>query len=120
MIIVLDHERIKADKRSCEYIKAFIKRLNWVTNEKLNIIYNMFEARVSSKNKWKNSKNYIIVAFIIYAISFKMYISYQRINLARDFLLTISLTEINITRSLILNLFELEFAISMNDQNVHD
>ena len=28
MIIVLDHERIKTDEKSCEYIKAFIKRLN--------------------------------------------------------------------------------------------
>ena len=57
---------------------------------------------------------------MIYATSFEMYISYQRINLARDFLLIISLIKINITRSSTLNLFETKFAMSMNDQNVHD
>ena len=57
---------------------------------------------------------------MIYTTSFEMYISYQRINLARDFLLTTSLTEINITRSSILNLFEKKFIISINDQNIHD
>ena len=49
-----------------------------------------------------------------------MYISYQRINLARDFLLTTLLTEINMTRFSILNLFETEGVMTMNDQNVHD
>ena len=49
-----------------------------------------------------------------------MYISYQRINLAQDILLTILLNEISIIRSLILNLFETEFVISINNQNVHD
>ena len=57
---------------------------------------------------------------MIYATLFEMYISYQQINLARDFLLTTLLTEINITRSSTLNLFETEFVIPMNDQNVHD
>ena len=52
---------------------------------------------------------------MIYAISFKMYISYQRIKLARDFLLTISLIEINIIRFSTFNLFETKFAMSMND-----
>ena len=54
MIIVLDHERIKTDERLREYIKTFIERLNWVTDEKSNIIHGMFEARVLSKNKSKN------------------------------------------------------------------
>ena len=53
MIIVLDHERIKTDEKSREYIKVFIERLNWVIDEKSNIIHDMFEARVSSKNKSK-------------------------------------------------------------------
>ena len=53
MIIVFDHERIKTDERSCEYIKIFIERLNWIIDKKLNIIYDMFEARVSSRNKSK-------------------------------------------------------------------
>ena len=56
IIIVFDHERIKADETSHEYIKAFIERLNWIVDEKLNIIYDMFEARVSSKNKSKKLK----------------------------------------------------------------
>ena len=57
---------------------------------------------------------------MIYATSFKMYILYQRINFAEDFLLTTSLIEINIIRSSILNLFEMKFAMSMNNQNVYD
>ena len=52
---------------------------------------------------------------MIYVISFKMYILYQRINLARDFLLTISLTEINITQFSILSLFETGFVMSINN-----
>ena len=56
IIIIFDHERIKADKRSHEYLKVFIGRLNWVINEKLNNIYNIVEARVSSKNKSKKFK----------------------------------------------------------------
>ena len=56
MIIVLDHEWIKADKRSHEYIKTFIERLNWITDKKLSIIHDIFEARVSSKNKLKKFK----------------------------------------------------------------
>ena len=56
MIIVFYHERRKTDERSREYIKAFIERLNWIIDEKLNIIYGMFEARVSLKNKSKKFK----------------------------------------------------------------
>ena len=56
IIIIFNHKRIKADGRSCEYIKTFIERLNWVTDEKSNIIYDIFEARVSSKNKSKKLK----------------------------------------------------------------
>ena len=53
MIIVFNHERIKTDKRSRKYIKTFIERLNWIVDERSNIIHDMFEARVSSKNKSK-------------------------------------------------------------------
>ena len=53
IIIVLDHKRIKADERSREYIKVLIERLNWIIDEKSSIIYNMFEARISLKNKSK-------------------------------------------------------------------
>ena len=56
MIIVFDHEWIKTDERSYEYIRAFIERLNWIIDEKLSIIYGMFEARVSLKNKSKKFK----------------------------------------------------------------
>ena len=56
MITVFDHERIKTNERSCKYIKTFIERLNWIVDKKLNIIYDMFEARVSSKNKSKKFK----------------------------------------------------------------
>ena len=56
IIIILNHERIKADERSFEYIKAFIERLNRIVDEELNIIYNIFETRVSSKNKSEKFK----------------------------------------------------------------
>ena len=56
MITVFDHEQIKTDERSREYIKGFIERLNWIIKEKSSIIHDMFEARVSWKNKSKEFK----------------------------------------------------------------
>ena len=57
MIIIFNHEWKKINERLRGYIKAFIKRLTWIIDEESNIIYSMFEARVSSKNKSKNSRN---------------------------------------------------------------
>ena len=56
MIFVFDHEQIKVDERSRQYTKIFIKKLNWIINEKSNIIHDMFEIRISSKNKSKKFK----------------------------------------------------------------
>ena len=56
IIIIFDHERIKTDEKSREYIKTFIERLNWMIDEKSSIIHDMFETRVSLKNKSKNFK----------------------------------------------------------------
>ena len=88
MITVFDHERIKTDERSCEYIKVFIERLNWVIDEKLNITHNIFEARVSSKNKSKKFRklkyhyfyNLCNIIQIIYFVSTNQFYSRFFVN----------------------------------------
>ena len=115
IIIIFVHERIKVDKRLCKYIKAFIERLNWIINKKLNTIHDMFKAWISLKNKLKKFKKlnyhrYYDLCNIIRNIHFVL----TKQSCTRFFLTTL-LTESNITWSSILNLFKTKFIMSMSD-----